>query len=150
MKDIFSKEVTDEMILRINQLNYNTQPKWGKMSVGQMLAHCSVAYKYIYDNTYKKPKGFKAFLVRKLIKPMVTNEKPFKQNGPTSPDFKMTAEKDFETEKALLIDYLLRTQNLGGEHFHNTESHSFGVLTRTEWNNMFYKHLDHHLTQFGV
>jgi len=28
-------------------------------------------------------------------------------------------------------------------------SHSFGPLSKTEWNNMFYKHLNHHLTQFG-
>ena len=34
--------------------------------------------------------------------------------------------------------------------FDNRESHSFGKLSKTEWSNMFYKHLDHHLTQFGV
>jgi hypothetical protein len=27
---------------------------------------------------------------------------------------------------------------------------SFGALTKTEWSNMLYKHLDHHLTQFGA
>jgi hypothetical protein len=150
MKDIFTKEITDEMIGRINLLNSETQPVWGKMSVGQMLAHVAVTYKYIYDNTYKKPKGFKAFLVKKLIKPMVTNEKPYKKNGMTSPDYKITTQKDFEKEKNQLIDYLKRTQELGGEHFEKIESHSFGMLTKNEWNNMFYKHLDHHLTQFGV
>ncbi|MCJ8164098.1 hypothetical protein MKJ04_04535 [Pontibacter sp. E15-1] len=33
---------------------------------------------------------------------------------------------------------------------HWQESHSFGRLSSQEWNNMFYKHLDHHLSQFGV
>jgi hypothetical protein len=150
MKDLFSKEITGEVIGRINQLTAETQPKWGEMCVGQMLAHCSVAYQYLYDNTYKKPKGFKAFLVKKLIKPMVTNEKPFKKNGMTSPDFKITNSKDFEVEKKQLVDYLTRTQELGAEQLVKTESHSFGMLTMDEWNNMFYKHLDHHLTQFGV
>ena len=56
----------------------------------------------------------------------------------------------FETEKARLIDYIEKTQQLGEAHFDNKESHSFGVLTKTEWNNMFYKHLNHHLNQFKV
>ena len=34
--------------------------------------------------------------------------------------------------------------------FEGKESNSFGPLTKGEWNNMFYKHLDHHLSQFGV
>lgn len=150
MKDIFTKEITDEMIGRIDQLTAESQPIWGKMNVGQMLAHCAVTYKYVFDNNYKKPKGLKKFIMVKLIKPMVTNEKPYKQNGPTSPDFKMTTSKDFAIEKNSLVDYLKKTQELGSDHFHNKESHSFGVLTNDEWNNMFYKHLDHHLKQFGV
>jgi len=150
MKNIFTKEITEEVIGRISNLNADSQPKWGKMSVGQMFAHCAVTYEYVFENHYKKPKGLKKFIMVKFIKPMVTNEKPYKQNGPTSPDFKMTTPKEFEAEKKRLIDYLERTQKLGEDHFDNKESHSFGVMTKTEWNNMFYKHLDHHLTQFGV
>jgi len=42
------------------------------------------------------------------------------------------------------------TQKFGSARFEGKESHSFGKLTSKEWNNMFYKHLNHHLTQFGV
>jgi hypothetical protein len=35
-------------------------------------------------------------------------------------------------------------------HFEGKESNSFGALNSTEWNNMLFKHLDHHLNQFGV
>ena len=62
----------------------------------------------------------------------------------------ITNEKDFEKEKVRLIEYLERTQTLGGDYYDGKESHSFGKLSTTEWNNMFYKHLDHHLNQFGV
>ena len=150
MENLFEKSATDAVIARINKLTAETQPQWGKMSVGQMLAHCSVAYKYEYDNNYKKPKGLKKFLVKKLIKPMVVTEKPFKKNVMTSPDFKITTPKEFEVEKNLLIEYLIKTQELGEKYYHNKESHSFGVLTKDEWNIMFYKHLNYHLEQFGV
>ena len=62
----------------------------------------------------------------------------------------MSDDKDFETEKRRLIDYLRRTQELGENYFDGKESLSFGRLNKQQWNNMFYKHLDHHLRQFGV
>jgi len=78
------------------------------------------------------------------------NEKPYGKNGATAPQFLIPDPKVFETEKARLISYIEKTQQLGEDHFDNKASHSFGVLTKTEWNNMFYKHLNHHLNQFGV
>ena len=77
-------------------------------------------------------------------------EKPYKQNSRTAPNFLITDQREFEHEKKRLIDHINKTQQLGEAHFHGKESHSFGALDKTEWNNMFYKHLDHHLTQFGV
>lgn len=81
---------------------------------------------------------------------MVVGDKPYKRNGMTAPSFVMKEEKDLEKEKLRLIDYVIRTQSLGGAHFDGKESLSVGRLSTREWNNMFYKHLDHHLTQFGV
>jgi hypothetical protein len=49
-----------------------------------------------------------------------------------------------------LTDFITKTQQLGENHFDGKNSHSFGVMNKTEWNNMFYKHLNHHLNQFGV
>jgi hypothetical protein len=60
------------------------------------------------------------------------------------------SEKDFAEEKSRLIGYLQKTVEVGEAAFNMRESHSFGKLRTEEWNNMFYKHLDHHLTQFGV
>ena len=56
----------------------------------------------------------------------------------------------FEREKKRLIDYINKTQALGTAFFEGKESNSFGNLTANEWNNTFYKHLDHHLQQFNV
>lgn len=151
MKNIFHQEVTDEVIGRINQLTSETQPKWGKMDVAQMLAHCCVTYEFIFEpEKHPKPNPFMALIIKLVAKQAVVGEKPFKKNGATAPAFKMVDEKDFEKEKERLIEFLKKTQELGEAHFDGKESHSFGKLTKTEWNNMFYKHLDHHLTQFGV
>jgi len=150
MKNIFTKPVTEEVISRINNLNNETQPQWGKMNVSQMMAHCSVAYEGVYTDKHPKPNTFVKFILKTFIKSAVVSEKPFKKNGKTSSQFLITDERDFETEKKKLIDYILQTQELGEAYFHMKESHSFGKLIKQEWNTLFYKHLDHHLNQFGV
>jgi Protein of unknown function (DUF1569) len=150
MKNIFEPAVTNEITARINKLNSSTQPLWGKMAVGQMLAHCNVTYEYVYDNIHKAPNGFTKLILKLLVKNTVMSEKPYKKNSQTGPDFIIKDTKDFDKEKKRLLDYVAKTQQLGATHFDGKESHSFGVLSSAEWNNMFYKHLDHHLSQFGV
>ncbi len=150
LPDIFSKDETDKIIQRINNLSANTQPNWGSMSVAQMLAHCNVTYEMMYENIHKKPNAFMKFILKAVVKNTVVNEKPYKHNSKTAPQFIIKESKDFAIEKQRLINYINKTQQLGSDHFSNKESHSFGSLTNAEWNNMMYKHLNHHLSQFGV
>ena len=150
MKNSFDLKDSTEFIDCINQLTPTSQAKWGKMSVDQMLAHCNVSYEMVYEDKHPKPKGFKKLMLKLFVKSIVVSEKTYKTNGPTAPQFKVTSLKDFEKEKIRLIDHIKKTQELGEVYFHNKESHSFGSLTKDEWNNMFAKNLDHHLKQFGV
>jgi hypothetical protein len=151
IKNIFDKHISDEIINRIQQLNPTTQPNWGKMSVDQMLAHCNVTYKYTYEpEQFKKPNFLMKLMLKNFVKKIVVSEKPYEKNGRTAPEFVMTEAKDFEKEKAILINNINKTQQLGSAHFDGKENFSFGNMTSQEWNNMFYKHLNHHLTQFGV
>ena len=150
MKNMFETKDVEAVIVRINNLSPQSTAQWGIMSVDQMLAHCNVTYEFVYDNIHKKPGVFKRMILKALVKKFVVNEVPYKQNGRTAPEFKMTERKDFEIEKFRLIRYLEQTLKLGAFHFDKKESHSFGALTEKEWSNMFYKHLDHHLRQFGV
>ena len=150
MKNMFNEQDVSEIIARINKLQPTSTSQWGKMDVAKMLAHCCVTYELIFDNTHPKPGAFKRFLLKSFVKNAVVGDKPYKRNSPTAPEFLIKSDKNFEAEKTRLIDYIKRTQALGGNHFEGKESHSFGKLTTKEWNNMFAKHLDHHLSQFGV
>ena len=150
MKNLFDPKDLSAILDRINQLTSDTQNQWGKMNVSQMLAHCCVAYDMAYTDKYPKPGAFKKFILKLLVKSAVVGPKPYPKNGRTAPDFIIADERDFETEKNRLIENLHKTHELGADHFHNRESHSFGPLTKEEWNTLFSKHLDHHLRQFGV
>ena len=150
MKNIFTKEITEGVVARIEYLTSQTQPIWGKMSVAQMLAHCCVTYEMVYTDKHPRPNAFTRFMMKTLIKNIITSEKPYVKNGRTAKQFVITDSKNFETEKKRLIDFITKTQQLGEQEFEGKESHSFGKLTAKEWNNLFYKHVDHHLRQFGV
>lgn len=150
MSNVFNVADTTEIIKRINKLTPETKPLWGKMAVGQMLAHCNVTYELVYEDIHPKPNAFMKFILKSFVKKIVVNEVPYKHNGQTAPYFIVKDDKDFEKERTRLINHINRTQQLGEQYFDGKESHSFGKLTQTEWNNMFYKHLNHHLSQFGV
>lgn len=150
MKNIFTEEVSNEIIARINSLTNETQAKWGKMNVAQMLAHCSVTYETVYTNIHPKPNFFLKFILKSFVKKYVVTELPYKQSSQTAPYFIIADQRDFEAEKKKLIDFIVKTQQLGENAFEGKESVSFGVLSKNEWNNLFYKHLDHHLSQFGA
>ncbi len=151
LQNTFSKEVSDQVIARIQKLTPSSPHLRGTMSVDQMLAHCCVTYEYIYEPTkYPKPNFFMGLILKRFVKDVVVSETPYKHDGQTAPDFIIKGNRDFEVEKARLIWYITKTQELGEAHFDWLESHSFGILTKEEWNNSFYKHLNHHLQQFGV
>jgi hypothetical protein len=150
MKNIFEKQVTDEIISRIEKLTPQTRPLWGTMNATQMLAHCNVTYELVYEQKHKKPGAFKKFLLKLLVKNVVVNDSAYKKSSPTAPEFLIKDTRSFETEKSRLIAFLRKTQQEGEKAFDGKESFSFGKLNAKEWNNMFYKHLEHHLAQFGV
>jgi hypothetical protein len=151
LPSIFEPNVTAKLIERLNEISPEAKPLWGKMNAGQMLAHCNVSYEYVYESgKYKSTPAFLKYVLKWFVKSKIVSEEPFKKGSPTGPDFKIVEDKNFTAEKERLIAFINKTQLLGANHFEGLESHSFGKLTAVEWNNMFYKHLDHHLRQFGV
>lgn len=150
LPNIFTPEVAEKTTNRINHLTSSTTPGWGKMSVDQMLAHCNVTYEMVFTDNHPKPNFLMKLILKTFVKKIVVNEAPYKRNSQTAPAFMIKDTKDFEAEKARLIEYIDKTMMLGEDYFDGKESNSFGPLSKDEWNNMLYKHLDHHLTQFGV
>ncbi|MBP6659238.1 MAG: DUF1569 domain-containing protein [Chitinophagales bacterium] len=150
LPNIYNQTVAQDLINRINNLTPETPANWGKMNVSQMLSHSNITYEYVFDERNDHPNFLMKFILKMFIKSKVVSETPYPQNGPTAPAFIIKDSKDFSTEKTRLINYINDVVKKGASFFEGKESSSFGVLTSIEWNNMMYKHLDHHLKQFGV
>lgn len=151
MENVFDASTAQQYINRINNLQEETHGQWGKMTVDQMLAHCNITYEMIYEpEKHKKPGAIAKFILKAFVKPKVVGEKSYPKDSPTAPQFVIKERKNFEQEKKRLIGFIQKTQQLGTSAFEGKDSFSFGTLTAKEWNNMFAKHLNHHLEQFGV
>jgi len=149
MKNLFEKEATDEVIARIDTLQPAAQRQWGKMDVAQMLAHCSAALD-MASGRLNPPRMFIGRLIGPFIKPIYSNEKPFSRNNPTDPTLMVSDARDFEREREKLKLCVQQFRD-GGETKCTRHPHPFfGALTPAEWSRGMYKHLDHHLRQFGA
>ncbi len=146
VKNLFEPAVKKEIIDRINKLTPQSQRLWGKMDVAQMLAHCQVPLGVaVGKHTLKR--NFLLSLIGPLFKKKLFNDQPFQRNLPTDKSFKMIDPKDFEKEKQGLIEMI----NDFTETTMSDEPHPFfGKLTKEEWSKGTWKHLDHHLQQFGA
>ena len=80
----------------------------------------------------------------------LANDEPFKRNSPTMPELKIKDEPDLESQRRRLIG-LIDAFSAAGPAGATEHPHSFfGRLTPEEWGVLSYKHIDHHLRQFGV
>lgn len=147
VKNLFDPVVKQEIVNRINKLNAKTQPQWGKMNASQMLAHVQMPIKVALGT--HQPKGSSLLrLIGPLFKSKLWDEKPYQHSLPTDPTFVMTGiDKDFEKEKnnlLELVNHFTETSIVGERH------PVFGKMTKENWSKATWKHLDHHLQQFGV
>lgn len=145
MKSIFETGAKNELLTRINSLTAESNAQWGKMDVGQMLWHCKYPLKIAIKNEHMG--NGKLFM--KLFKKSLYNEKPFKRSLPTAKFLVATETKDFSNEKEQLAQLISETHTLKERKEWNPHP-MFGKFTHEQWGKLEYKHLDHHLKQFGV
>ena len=147
MKTIFDKENTNELLLRIELLNENSERHWGKMNVQQMLKHCILCDEmYLGKKVYKR--SLLGFILGGIaLSQLMKDEKPKKRNSPTKSDFKnLETFGNFLEEKTKWIETIKEY-----EHFNNPNFiHWFyGKMSKEQIGISVYKHIDHHLRQFG-
>ncbi len=149
MKNLFDKDCYTEITERMNSLAPGNQRKWGKMDAAQMLAHCKAAFTVPHSDK-KMPRSILGLLVGWMIKNKLHNDEPWKKNLPTAPNFIIKDERNFEKEKQELSVMIDQFYKAGPDNVGRFPHPMFGSFTKEQWGKSMYKHLDHHLQQFGV
>lgn len=148
MKSLFHPADRDEILARLGRLRPESTRQWGKMDAAQMLGHCAQA---LETGTGVRPmkQAFLGKILMPFIRSMVLGPKPFSKNSPTDPTFVASGERDFSAERTRLLGLIQRMVERGEAAAANETHPFFGRMTGAEWGELTYKHLDHHLRQFG-
>lgn len=149
MHSLFEASAVQEIIHRIDQLQPQSRALWGKMTVAQMLAH-STGGMQMATGEIELPRRLIGRLLAPFIKASYYNNRPFPKGINTDKALVITEDKIFLAERANLIQYVKQFHQ-GNKADCTRAPHPFlGHFTPEQWAKGMYKHLDHHLRQFGV
>ncbi|MFN3757127.1 MAG: DUF1569 domain-containing protein [Flavobacterium sp.] len=149
MPSIFNPKDNSLLTERLSKLKPDAQPKWGVMNAEQMMAHCLSPIEVAFGNMTLKSNIFMR-IIGKLYKNKILQSPRFKKNSPTVPEFVKKGNYDFEKTKGALIKAIESFAENGHSVIKNTKHPFFGNMTYEEWDQLQWKHLDHHFRQFDV
>jgi hypothetical protein len=146
MTNLHGPGVRETVKRRILALRPDSQRKWGRMTVDQMLWHVNVSLAESVGEY--SPAPMRVPMPRKLLRWLLLNV-PWPKGSRTRPDMVAAERHDFETERARCLRLVDRVcdRDLAAKW---PNSASLGEMTGKHWSRLEAKHLEHHLTQFGV
>jgi hypothetical protein len=150
VKTLFDPEAASGFKARMQQLTPDRKPLWGRMNVAQAVAHCAAAFEVALGDR-NPPRVFIGRLIGPLIRRVALgNDEPMRRNTPTVPGLAVADQRELDVERRRLSQMIDRFVAAGPQGC-TTHPHSFfGPLTPEQWSILMYKHLDHHLRQFGA
>jgi hypothetical protein len=151
MKNLFDATVANQVKIRLEKLQPQSERRWGKMTAAQMLAHCSVSMQWAVGELVPEKGALLQRLMGRLVKPMVfRNDDPIRKNSPTAKSLIVSDERDLGKERNRLLGLIDKFAERGAAGCTRDPHSFFGRMTPEQWAILMYKHLDHHLRQFGV
>ena len=147
MKTLWDASARRELRDRLVRLTPSAQRRWGTMLAPQMVAHLVDSMRMAIGEMPVPPK--KLPLRFTPIKQLVIYCLPFPKGAPTAPQLVSRAPGDWPAECATLlalVDQFAQRDRAAPWPDHP----AFGRLTGNAWGVLGYRHIDHHLKQFGV
>jgi hypothetical protein len=149
IQNLFDARDKDALVRRLSNLQPSSPRQWGKMTTAQMLAHCAVALEVPCGDRIKTQRLL-GRLLAPFVRSSVLGDKPFPHNAPTDADYRIADQREFEKERERVTALIDRFCSRGPASAEGAVHSFFGRLTADQWGRLLYKHLDHHLRQFGA
>lgn len=144
---IFDPVAYKRLSIRLARIDRQAAPHWGKMSVNQMLNHLKVATGSGLQNYQLADES--SWLNRQVIKRIAIYLLPrLPQNAAAPVGFSVEAnvEHSFAAEQTSVRKVLHDAYLSLRSYFPHP---LFGNMNRADWGRLVYRHIDHHLRQFG-
>jgi hypothetical protein len=145
MKNLLDAATQAQMVTRLGALRADSKPRWGRMDAGSMLCHLNASLRMALSELPVRSKRMKAFHGFPL-KHLMLYVLPFPKGAPTAPELLAGKPTGFAADRDALGALTMRFAVCAG----GAEHPLFGVLSAREWGALQWKHMEHHLRQFGV
>ncbi|HET7712615.1 MAG TPA: DinB family protein [Thermoanaerobaculia bacterium] len=134
----------------MSRIDSHLRPQWGKMSALEMLSHLVASLKMALGQISPEPKNI-AWLRTFPMKQIILYWLPFPKGAPTAPELLISDEACpplamSKRELERLLDEFSKRELTRPWPDHP----AFGRLNGRQWGTLVYRHMDHHLRQFGV
>jgi hypothetical protein len=150
MKNLYETATAKDVKERIGQLRADLPGQWGSMNAAQAVAHCAKSMEWAVGDRTPQRMFFGGIVGRMIKGKVLGDDAPFRRNSPTAKDLIVNGQPDFDEERARLCALIDRFAAAGQAGCTGKPHSFFGPMKPEEWAILMYKHLDHHLRQFGV
>jgi hypothetical protein len=146
LRTLLNDEDRSLLIQRLQRVHPNADPAWGTLNAPRMLCHVADQMRIALGDVSSKP--VHTFATRTLLKTLVVNTgfAPPRGKIKTAPEMLMSKPAAWEADLAACVELAERVGTGSAHAVHPT----FGPLSPEQWGRLCWKHLDHHLVQFGV
>jgi len=148
MRTIWEAPRQQEIRERVARLSPENRAAWGRMSAPQMVCHLTDSLKMALGDL---PCATKKLPIRyPPLKQFIIYVAPFPKSAPTAPELLARPPATWQADVAELQALVDRLVARGREATPWPEHPAFGKLSRRAWGVLTYRHIDHHLRQFGA
>jgi hypothetical protein len=147
MTTLFDSDARERILARIDRLAPQQKPLWGRMDAPRMIVHLTAQLHTGLGELKCAPK--KTPLNNWLMRRLIVYWLPWPKGSPTAPEFLAQPSATWNEDMATLRSAIARfgARGEGGEW---PQHPAFGALSGRMWGVLAWRHLDHHLRQFGV
>jgi hypothetical protein len=135
-----------ELLDRLERLSPESARVWGTMTAHQMLAHLADWMLMAKGELETAP--IKRVLRYPPLKQLAIYWLPFPRNVSTAPELKSRKPSAWNVERDAVRAHVQSFENLDLEPW--PEHPVFGKMSGRAWCVFAYRHMDHHLRQFGI
>ena len=146
LRSLLSAEERSDLMRRLRRLTPGTEPAWGTLTAPRMLSHLADQLRVALGDLPARP--VHTPVSRTLVKFLVVNTgfEPPRGKIRTAPEMLTSKPGAWDADVSACMQLAERVGAGSARAVHP----AFGPLTPEEWGRLCWKHVNHHLVQFGV
>jgi hypothetical protein len=151
MKTWFDPRDRAAILQRVERLTADRVPRWGRMNAQEAICHLADLVRVALNEKRCEPLGLP--LSWPVISTFIVWIMPWPKGVDTAPELRpglgMTSPTEFDRDRRELVALLQRFSDHPVDRAFGP-SPAFGPMGRASWGRFMWRHLDHHLRQFGL